>query len=100
VDPGVTGHRLTFADNTFVIRKAGTLLYAGTFTTDPARAPAHIDFHHTAGALAGQTWLGVYALERDTLRITDNAPDPAKPRPTVLTATVDAVVLVFERAAP
>jgi uncharacterized protein (TIGR03067 family) len=95
------GQRLIFAGDTFVIQRGGQTLYRGTFTTDPARTPAHIDFRHTEGALAGTTWRGVYALERDTLRIADNAPDVAKPRPTTLAAKAGSghLLVGLERAA-
>jgi uncharacterized protein (TIGR03067 family) len=100
-DPDLKGHRLTFAGNTFVIQRGGQTLYAGTFTTDPSRAPAQIDFRHTDGQAKGTTWRGVYALQGDTLTIADNAPDTAKPRPTALAAPADSgyVVVVFTRGA-
>jgi uncharacterized protein (TIGR03067 family) len=100
-DPGVTGHQLTVAGNTFVIKRGGQTLYAGTVTTDPSRTPAHIDFHHTEGQAKGTTWRGVYALQGDTLTIADNAADTRKPRPTALAAPADSghVVVVFTRGA-
>ena len=64
----------------FVIRREGQTLYKGTFKADPAPTPAPIDFQHTEGELNGKAWLGIYALEGDTLRIADNAPDMTKPR--------------------
>lgn len=96
------GNRLTFAGDTFVIQRDGKTLYKGTFKADPTRTPAHIDFHHTGGELMGKTWRGVYVLEGDTLRVADNAPDMAKPRPTALTAKAGSghVMVVFKRAAP
>jgi uncharacterized protein (TIGR03067 family) len=98
-DPAVRGHRLTFAGNTFVITRDSQILYAGTVTTDPSRAPAHIDFHHTDGQAKGTTWRGVYALGKSTLTIADNAPDPARPRPTMLAAPAGSghTVVVFTR---
>jgi len=100
-DPAVTGHQLTVAGNTFVIKRGGQTLYAGTVTTDPSRTPAHIDFHHTEGAAKGTTWRGVYALQGDTLTIADNAADTTRPRPTALAAPADSghVVVVFTRGA-
>ena len=93
------GNRLTLAGNTFVIRREGKTLYRGTFTTDPARKPAHIDFRHTEGELNGKTWLGVYVLDGDSLQIADNAVDMAKPRPTRLATRPDSgyVLLAFKR---
>jgi uncharacterized protein (TIGR03067 family) len=95
------GHRLTLAGNTFVIQREAKTLYKGTFKADPSRKPGQIDFHHTDGELKGQTWQGIYALDGDTLRIADNAPDLTKPRPAQLAAKASSghVLLVFKRAA-
>ncbi len=95
----IKGNRLTFAGDTFAIQRDGKTLYQGMFTTDRARTPASIDFHHTAGELKGKTWRGVYGLEGDTLRIADNAPDMSKPRPTMLTTKADSghILVIFTR---
>ena len=97
----LTGHRLTFAGDTFVIERDGKTLYTGTFKTDPAKTPAQIDFVQTEEQDKGKTWRGIYALEGDTLRTNDNAPDVAKPRPTRFATAPGSghVMLVFKRAA-
>jgi hypothetical protein len=45
-------------------------------------------------------WKGIYALKGDTLRICDNAPDLAKPRPTAFEAKRGSgyVLITFKRA--
>ena len=93
------GHRLTFAGDMFVIQNEGKTIYKGTCKADPGKKPAQIDFTHTEGELKGKRWLGVYALEGDTLRIADNAPDMAKPRPAQLATKTGSghVLLVFKR---
>jgi len=95
----IKGHRLTFAGDTFVIEREGKTLYKGTFKTDPAKKPAHIDFIQTEGQDKGKTWRGIYLLEGDTLRTNDNAPDVSKPRPTQFTTKPDSgyVLVVFKR---
>ena len=100
-DDELKGNRLTFAGNSFVIERGGATLYRGSFTTDPGYQPAHIDFHHTEGALRGATWRGIYALQGDTLTVADNAPDMDKARPAALAAPAGSghVVVVFTRAA-
>jgi uncharacterized protein (TIGR03067 family) len=97
----LNGNRLTFAGSTFVIERGGATLYRGTFTIDPARSPAHIDFHHTEGVLKAATWRGVYAMQGDTLTVADNAPDMGKARPAAFAAPANSghVVVVFRRAA-
>jgi uncharacterized protein (TIGR03067 family) len=98
----LVGHRLTFAGDTFVIRRDGKMLYKGTFKTDSTKKPAHIDFRQTEGEAKGKTWRGVYLLEGDTLNTNDNAPDPSRPRPTQFVTAPGSgyVKLTFTRAAP
>ena len=96
----VVGHRLSFAGPRFQIRaRDGKLLYEGTFRANPAARSASIDFDHVSGTLKGQAWKGIYALEEDTLRICDNAPDPTRTRPTRFGAKAGSrhVCIVFER---
>ena len=67
----VVGHHLTFADDSFrIVKPDGALVYGGTYRVDPAAVPP-----------AGVTWAGV-ELDDTGLVITDNAPDPSRPRPT------------------
>ena len=83
--PDLKGHVLTFAGNGFAVRsKEGKLLYEGNYQIDVSKNPATIDFVHTKGEADGKTWLGLYQLAGDTLKICDNAGDVAKPRPTAL----------------
>jgi len=95
----VKGNRLTFSGDRFSIRSKGKLLYRGTFRVDPARKPATIDFTHTKGELKGKTWLGIYLLERDALKICDNADDLAQGRPAAWTTAPGSgrVVVNFKR---
>ena len=93
------GHRLTFSGNRFVIRAKGKLLYQGTFRVDPSKKPATIDFTHTRGEAKGKTWLGVYRLEGDVLKICDNADDLAQGRPAAFATEPGSgqVLLTFKR---
>ena len=75
------GHRLTVSGDRFSIRSKGKLLYRGTFQVDPSKKPSTIDFTLTKGETKGKTWLGIYLLDRDVLKICDNADDAAKGRP-------------------
>jgi uncharacterized protein (TIGR03067 family) len=99
----VVGHRLSFAGNRFRIEsKDGKLLYAGTVRVDPGAKPAAIDFAHTEGAVKGKAWKGIYALDGDTLRVCDNAPNLDKGRPTAFEAKSGSghVFITFKRARP
>lgn len=99
-DDKIEGHLLTFAGDKFVIKKGGKVLYQGTYQTDPDKEPATIDFHHSEGILKGKTWKGIYALDGDTLKECDNAPDLDKGRPTEFAARADSghVFIMFKRA--
>jgi uncharacterized protein (TIGR03067 family) len=99
----VLGHRLSFTGNCFQIQsKHGKLLYAGTVRLDPNAKPAAIDFEHTAGALKGKVWKGIYDLDGDRLTTCDNAPDLDKGRPAVFEAKKGSgyVLITFQRAKP
>ena len=96
----VAGHRLTFSGDAFAIRHEGHILYRGSYTTDPGRRPAEIDFHHTEGGIKGKTWKGIYRLEGEMLRICDNAPAMTRPRPTQFSTKAGSgyICFVFKRA--
>jgi uncharacterized protein (TIGR03067 family) len=99
----VVGHRLSLTGNRFQIQSAdGQPLYAGTVRVDPSATPAAIDFEHTEGALKGQAWQGIYALDGDTLAICDNAPNLDKGRPAAFEAARGSgyVLITFTRATP
>jgi len=96
----VAGHRLTFSGDAFAIQLENRTLYKGTYSVEPGRKPAQIDFRHTEGDTKGKTWKGIYRLEGETLRICDNAPDMAKPRPAQFSTKPGsgAICIVFKRA--
>jgi uncharacterized protein (TIGR03067 family) len=99
----IVGHRLSFTGNRFEIRsKDGQLLYTGTVKVDPGARPAAIDFQHTEGARSGRAWKGIYAVDADTLRICDNAPNPDKGRPAAFEARTGSghVLVTFKRGRP
>ena len=97
----VVGHLLSFTGNRFQIRSNdGKPLYAGTFRLDPSAKRAAFDFEHTEGALKGKAWLGIYALDGDTLTTCDNGPNPDKGRPGAFEARSGSgyVLITFTRA--
>ena len=93
------GHQLTFAGDRFTIRSKGKVIYQGTYIIDPSAKPATIDFRNTAGEMKGKTWLGIYEMEGDVLRICDNADDVAKGRPAAFAAGAGSghVLISFSR---
>jgi uncharacterized protein (TIGR03067 family) len=95
----VVGHVLTLAGGKFTIAQDGKTIFAGTYTTDASKQPAQIDFANTEGALRG-TWKGIYLLDGGTLKVCDNAPDMARPRPTAFAAPAGSghIFVAFVRA--
>jgi uncharacterized protein (TIGR03067 family) len=99
----VVGHRLSFTGNRFqIVAKDGKPLYTGTVRLEPGAKPAAIDFDHTEGTLKSKAWKGIYALDGDTLRICDNAPNLDASRPVAFEAKSGSgyVFVTFERAKP
>jgi uncharacterized protein (TIGR03067 family) len=99
----IVGNRLSFTGRRFeIVSKDGQRLYAGTVRLDPGQKPAALDFEHADGSLKGKAWKGIYALEGDTLKVCDNAPDPEKARPTRFEARKGSghVMVTFTRARP
>ena len=99
----VVGNRLSFAGKRFEIQSSdGKTLYEGTVRLEPSAKPAAIDFEHMQGALKGKAWKGIYALEGDTLRVCDNAPNLDKDRPAAFEAKSGSgyVLVTFKRAKP
>ena len=97
------GYLLSFTGNHFQIQsKDGKPLYAGTFWVEPRTKPAAIDFEHTEGTLKGKAWKGIYALDGDTLRVCDNAPNLQRGRPAAFEAKSGSgyVLITFRRAEP
>jgi uncharacterized protein (TIGR03067 family) len=100
-DGDVVGHQLSFTGNRFQIRsRDGKQLYGGIFRADRSAKPAAIDFEHTGTTLKGKSWNGIYALDGDTLKICDNAPDLHKGRPTAFEAKAGSghILITFKRA--
>jgi uncharacterized protein (TIGR03067 family) len=99
----VLGHRLSVTGGRFQIRsRDGKALHAGTFRLNASAKPATIDFAHAEGDLKGKAWKGIYALDGDTLKICDNAPNMEKARPTALEAKSGSgyVLVTFTRVKP
>ncbi len=79
--PKIVGQRLSFNGDRFRITKEGKLLFGGNFSVDAAAEPASIQFEQSETQTLSGSWLGIYELDGNTLRICDNAPDMTKPRP-------------------
>ncbi|MGI9404571.1 MAG: TIGR03067 domain-containing protein [Hyphomicrobium sp.] len=79
--PKIVGQRLSFNGDRFRITKEGKLLFGGNFSVDATAEPPSIQFEQSETQTLSGSWLGIYELDGNTLRICDNAPDMTKPRP-------------------
>lgn len=79
------GQVLEIQADKFALR-GGSGDWAGTLKVDPRKAPKTIDFTMTGGRGAGETWRGIYTLDKDGLRIYYTT-GTDKPRPTTIPTT-------------
>lgn len=77
----LVGNQIEFTGDRFRISNAGRLLFGGGVAVNEAVVPAEIDFRIDEGQAKGQTWSGLFKIEKGLLTICDNAPDPSAPRP-------------------
>lgn len=98
-DGSLLGHQLVIAKDTFTIRFQDKILFNGTYTLDSSQQLRTIDFKHAGHDLRGKTWLGIYKLEGDTLRICDNAGALESKRPAGFDTAPKSgrVLIVFKR---
>lgn len=74
-------HTMVIVGNVHTVKAFGKT-FKGTHTLDETKTPKTVDFVHTEGPLKGKTFLGIYELKGDDLRIC--LARPGEPRPTDL----------------
>ncbi len=96
VENGATGHKLTITTDLIKGRKDEKRdLGEGTFKLDLTKKPWRMDAAHSKGRRKGQTYLGIYSLEGDTLKWCVST--PGKERPTEFTSKGSNFLLVLKR---
>ncbi len=83
-DEGRKNAKISIQGDTFTRTSAGQTV-KGTYKLDPLAKPITINITFTEGPNKGQTWLGICALEGDTIKIC--ASQAGKPRPNMSRAT-------------
>jgi uncharacterized protein (TIGR03067 family) len=79
----VADMKVTISGQQYTTTKSGKIVEQATLATDPSKKPKTIDLVITQGESKGQTLLGIYDIEGDTLRI--SFAEPGKVRPTEYT---------------
>lgn len=93
VDEGATGHTLVITATKITGTKDGKQdLGAGKFKVDVSTNPWHLDATRTKGPQKGQTYLGIYSIEGDTLKWCVSMPGASRP---TQFATKDAQFLLI-----
>ncbi len=92
---GATGHVITFTPTHVSGEQGGGDLGEGKFTLDLTKKPWRMDALVTRGSDKGQTYLGIFALEGDTLKWCVST--PGGERPTKFATEGSAFCLALKR---
>lgn len=80
----VKGGKRVAKDGETTITFGGQVYFKAKFTIDPTKKPKTIDYRMTEGPTKGKTHLGIYELDKDTIKFCFAA--PGEDRPTDFTA--------------
>jgi uncharacterized protein (TIGR03067 family) len=96
VDEGATGHRIVFAaDGIRGTKDEKRDLGEGTFKLDLTQKPSQMDATGVKGSVKGKTYLGIYALDGDTLKWCVSL--PGNERPTEFATKGSQFLLILKR---
>lgn len=93
----VKGIKVVFSGDEFSATDGTVTVMKGTFTLDPGKKPKAMDLKSTVGRHKGQTVLGVYELDGDTLRLCLVAPKEKRPEKLESTLDNSGMLLVCKR---
>lgn len=85
------------ADGSVKVQREGNTLMEATTQIDPSKTPKTIDVAYTTGAGKGQSVLGIYEIDGDTLRVCNAS--PGKERPAEFSALLGSehVLIAYKR---
>ena len=92
--------KLVFKGDKFTATAGDRLIMEGTLQVDPTKKPRAVDLKSTKGRLQGQTGLGIYELDGDTLKLC--LVEPTRDRPSDFTSKAGSGrhFLVYKRQKP
>jgi uncharacterized protein (TIGR03067 family) len=92
------GLTVTFAGDTYTVRKGDEVIQAGTQKLDPSKSPKAIDVTVTEGLNKGAVMLGIYEIDGDTLRVCFDEGGKKRPTEFKSAAGSETFVNVHKRA--
>ena len=95
VDEGATGHQLTFTPDHIAGKQDEKYLGEGGFKLDLLKQPRWMDATGTKGPQRGRRYLGIYALDGDTLKWCVST--PGNERPTEFATKNGQFLLILKR---
>jgi uncharacterized protein (TIGR03067 family) len=66
-------------DDETTVTVSGQLILKAKFTIDPTKTPKSIDYQATDGPTKGRKHLGIYEVEKDSLKFCFGSPDAERP---------------------
>jgi uncharacterized protein (TIGR03067 family) len=90
----IANYKLVVADDRCMLHMNMDTLDT-TFTIDPNEKPKHLDMIPQQGPQKGTTWLGIYELDGDKLKIC--GADPGGDRPTGFSTKKGQMLIVLKR---
>ncbi len=88
---------INHADGAWVLTADGKEVGKGTSQIDPMKQPRAIDFVPTEGTHAGQTFLGIYEINRDSRKLCFAPPGKDRPAEFASKSESGHILVVFER---
>jgi uncharacterized protein (TIGR03067 family) len=85
------------ASGTVSVRRGDKVIGAGSVKLDPTKKPRTIDAAFTEGEHKGETCLGIYETDGDTLRVCVARPGDERPREFSAKAGSGRVLVVYQR---
>ena len=91
---------MTIKDGTFSEFRGGKVAVRGTIKLDPTKSPKWLDATFTEGGPTGETVLGIYQLDGDTLKVCVSTPETERPAKFASTSGTKLRLIVYERKQP